>query len=244
MIAGFVIGGSTAKSVIVRGIGPSLASFGLQGLLADPVLELYGPTGTLLASNDNWMDTQQAEIVATGRAPSDPNESAIVMTLPPGPYTAIVRGAGMTTGNALVEVFDLEPTGASHLTNISTRGLVGTADAVMIGGLVVGPGLGVNGSGSVQMVVRAIGPTLAQFNIPGTLQNPNLTIYDESGAIIGFNDNWKDTQQAAIQATGQAPSDDREAAILITLPAGRYTAIVRGNAGTTGVARIDAIVVP
>ncbi len=192
------------------------------------------------------MDTQQAEIVASGHAPSDPNESAIVMTLPPGPYTAIVRGAGLTTGNALVEVYDLDPNGQSHLTNISTRGLVGTDDTVMIGGFIVGPGLGVNGSGSVQVVVRAIGPTLGQppFNIPGTLQNPNLTIYNQAGAIVAFNDNWKDTQQAALQATGQAPSDDRESAILITLPAGEYTAIVRGNGNTTGVARIDVVVVP
>jgi hypothetical protein len=244
MIGGFIISGTGNKSVIVRAIGPSLAPLGVPGVLADPILELHAPDGSIVATNDNWMDTQQAEIVASGHAPSDPKESAIVASLPPGAYTAIVKGVGGNTGNALVEVYDLDPSGTSHLTNISTRGFAGTVNNVMIGGFIVGPGLGVNGAGSVQVLVRAIGPSLAQFNIPGTLQNPYLTILDQNGNAIAVNDNWKDTQQAAIQATGLAPTDDRESAILITLPTGEYTAIVLGGGGTVGVARVDVIVVP
>jgi len=243
LIGGFIISGSVPKTVIVRAIGPSLTALQVPGALPDPTLELHDANG-VIAFNDNWRDTQEAAIIASGHAPSNDLESAILVTLAPGAYTAIVQGAGNTTGNALVELYDLDPTAPVQLVNISTRGFVGTVNDVMIAGFIIGSGLGVNGDGSVNVVVRAIGPSLAQQNVTGTLQNPNLALYDQNGTQFAFNENWKDTQQAAIQATGRAPSDDREAAILVALPAGAYTAIVRGNGGTTGVALVEVFVVP
>ena len=125
-IGGFIVTGSAPKRVIVRAIGPSLSHFGVPNPLADPVLELHGPAGFTTITNDNWRSTQQAEIQATGLAPTDDLESAIVANLPPGNYTAIVQGKNNTTGVALVEVYDLDPAAASKLANISTRAFVST----------------------------------------------------------------------------------------------------------------------
>ena len=232
-IAGFVIGGSSPQKVVIRAIGPSLAQFGLFDVLQDPTLELFDHNSTSIAFNDNWMDSQSTEIQASGHPPMDPRESAMVQTLAPGPYTAIVRGANNTTGTALVEVFDIDQASASLLTNISTRGAVETGDNVMIGGFIVG-----GGSGS-QVLIRAIGPSLTGARVPNALQDPTLELHDGSGNLIADNDNWKDTQQGQIEATGQEPADDRESAILITLPQGSWTAIVRGKNTTTGVGLIE-----
>lgn len=244
LIGGFVIGGSEPKRVIVRAIGPSLAAAGVPGVLADPVLELYNQVSALIASNDNWRSSQAAEIQGTPFAPTDDRESAIVITLAPGIYTGIVRGSGGTTGVALVEVYDLATGANSRLINISSRGRVETGDNVMIGGFVIGAGLGVNESGSVKVLVRAIGPSLAASGVPGPLLDPVLELHDGTGAILATNDNWKDTQQASIQATGLAPTDDRECAILITLPKGIYTGIVRGKNNSSGVALVEVYQVP
>src|SRR5205823_13700971 len=149
------------------------------------------------AFNDNWMDSQSTEIQASGHPPMDPRESAMVQTLAPGPYTAIVRGANNTTGTALVEVFDIDQASASLLTNISTRGAVETGDNVMIGGFVIG------GDAGSQVLIRAIGPSLTGAGVPNTLQDPMLELHDGSGNLIADNDNWKDTQQGQIEATGQ-----------------------------------------
>ncbi len=244
LIGGFVITGTVPKRVIVRAMGPSLTAFGVTGALADPTLEMHDQTGNVIASNDNWRDSQEAEIQASGFPPGDNRESALVLNLPPGPYTAIVRGSGGASGVALVEVYDLATGAAAQLVNISTRGRVETSDNVMIGGFVVGAGLGANGAGSVNVVVRALGPSLAQFNVPGPLQDPTLELRDSSGALIVSNDNWRDTQQAAVQASGFAPTDDRECAIVATLPRGSYTAIVRGKNSSSGVALVEVYRVP
>ena len=106
-IGGFIITGSTPKHVIIRAIGPTLARYDIGDALADPVLELHGPGAFATITNDNWRDTQEDEIQATGIPPTDDLESAIVATLAPGAYTAIVRGNGNTSGVALVEVYDL-----------------------------------------------------------------------------------------------------------------------------------------
>jgi len=159
--------------------------------------------------------------------------------LAPATYTAIVRGSGGTSGVALVEAYDLDPDANSKLVNISTRGFVSTGDNVMIGGFIVRGGLGVDGAGSEEVLVRAIGPSLTQRGVPNALQDPTLDLHDGNGAIIASNDNWKDTQQSEIQATGLAPSDDRESAILAILIQGNYTAIVRGKNNTTGVGLVE-----
>ena len=238
-IAGFVISGSALKKVIVRALGPSLIPYGVPGVLADPILELYNSSNNLIAFNGNWKNAQQTEIQASGLAPGDDREAAIVLTLAPGSYTAIVRGVNNTVGTALLEVHDLDQASASLITNISTRGVVGTDANVMIGGFIVGGGLGTNGDGSSEVLVRALGPELTSFGVADALQDPKMELFDGNGNLLASNDNWKDSQQAAIQATGLAPGDDREPAILTTLIQGNWTAIVRGQNNTTGVGLIE-----
>ena len=157
-------------------------------------------------------------------------ESAIRIALQPGNYTAVLSGKNNTTGVGLVEVYDIERSVSSALTNVSTRDFVGTDQNVMIGGFITE-----GGNGSTEVVVRGLGPTLTQFGVSGALADPALTLVDSNGNIVRSNNNWKDTQQVAIQATGLAPPNDLEAAILATVTAGRYTAILSGNGGGTGI---------
>jgi hypothetical protein len=208
-------------------------------VLLDPTLDLYDSRNNLLASNDNWKSSQQAEIQASGYAPGDNREAAIIQTLAPGNYTAIVRGLNASVGAALLEVHDLDQSSTAQITNLSTRGPIGTNANVMIGGFIVGNGLGSNGDGSSTVLVRALGPELTNFGIADALLDPTLDLIDGNGNIIDSNDNWKDSQQAAIQATGLAPGDDREPAILTTLIQGNWTAIARGKNNTTGVGLIE-----
>ena len=224
-----------AKQVVIRAIGPSLGAFGVDGPLADPVLELHLPDGSVV-TNDNWRETQEAEIMAAGLAPTDDLESAILTILEPGAYTAIVRGSNGATGVGLVEIYDLDGAAISELGNISTRGSVETGDGVMIGGFIVG---GAENTAST-MVVRAIGPSLEAFGVADALQDPTLELHDGTGSLIATNENWKDTQESELEASGLAPTDDREAAIQIALGPGLYTAIVRGAGDTTGVALVEA----
>ena len=235
LIGGFIVTGNTPKRMVVRAIGPSLTAFGVAGALTNPVLELHGPGGFATITNDNWGDTQQAEIQATGVAPGNNLESAIVATLPPGAYTAIVRGQGNGTGVGLVEAYDLESWADARLGNISTRGFVDAGENVMIGGLIAGPVSSATG----QILVRAIGPSLSAFGVPNALQDPTLELHDGNGGLLASNNDWRDTQQTAIEATGLAPSNIKESAILSTLPPGGYTAIVRGVGNTTGVGLVE-----
>lgn len=236
MIGGFIITGTDAKMTLIRAIGPSLANNGVAGALADPVLQLFDADGMLLAQNDNWKDTQETEIEATGIPPADDLESAILATLPPSSYTAEVTGKEGATGVGLIEVYDLPQSEIAQIANLSTRSFVGTSDDALIGGLILGNGIA---DSSTTVVVRAIGPSLINFGVSGVLQDPTMELHDSNGALIASNDNWRDTQEAAIQASGLAPTDDRESAILVSLAAGDYTAIVRGKDGTTGVALVE-----
>jgi hypothetical protein len=162
-------------------------------------------------------------------------ESALVRTLAPGAYTAILRGNGGGTGVGLVEVYDLTPTIAdSQLANISTRGLAGTGDNVMIGGLILGGGTGAN-----KIVVRALGPSLTQFGVTNVLPNPAFSIYNSNGDLLSFNDNWRQNQEADILATGLAPSNDLESALIALLGPGHYTAIVTDIDGSSGVGLVE-----
>jgi hypothetical protein len=241
-IGGFVIRGADPKKVLLRAIGPSLSQSNVPNALQDPTLELHDQSGNVLASNDDWRvpAQNQTDVQATGAPPTDDRESALVRTLSPGGYTAIVQGKDGNTGVALVEIYDADPSANSTLSNISTRGFVDVGDNVMIGGEILGQGLGVNGAGSAQILVRAIGPSLSQSNVPNPLQDPVLELHDGNGTQIAANDNWQDTQQAAIQATGLAPTDPHESAILVVLTQGGYTAVVSGKNGTTGVALVEA----
>ena len=232
-IGGFIITGSVAKKVIIRGIGPSLSNSGLQNVLADPTLELHDATG-VVATNDNWKDTQQTEIQNSGLAPTNDLESAIVATLDPGAYTAILAGKNSGTGIGLIEVYDLNPSADSHLVNISTRGLVGTGNNVMIGGTIIGPDIGTTKT----ILVRALGPSLPN-SIANRLPDPVLELHDGNGTLFASDDNWKDTQQTDVESTGLAPSNDSESAIVTTILPGNYTAVVHGAGGSTGVGLVE-----
>jgi len=240
LIGGFIVSGPTPKQVILRAIGPSLAAAGLTGVLQDPTLELHDSAGALIFSNDNWRDTQEAAIGATGLQPNDDREAAIVATLDPGAYTAILQGKNNTTGNALVEAYDLDATADSQFANISTRGQVGTGDAVLIGGLIISD----EASGQANVIARALGPSLGAAGVTGALQDPTLELHDSNGTLVALNDNWRDTQGGIISSTGLEPIDDREAAIFAHLAAGAYTAVVHGSNGTTGVGLVEVYNIP
>ena len=227
--------------MIIRAIGPTLTDFGVSGALTDPTLDLF-QGNTLLFSNDDWRNsTQQAEIESSGFAPNRDAESAIIWTLTPGQnYTAIVRGKNGQTGIGVVEAFDLDPTAASELGSISTRGFVEMDENVMIAGLIVGPS---NGA-SVKILVRGLGPTLGNFGVPDLLADPTLDLVNSSGTVIRSNNNWKDSQRSEIEAAGLAPNHDEEAALVETVAPGAYTAIVRGNGRTTGVGLVEVYNIP
>jgi len=243
LIAGFIITGSDPKRVIVRAVGPSLTARGVPGALQNPTLELVPENGPRVF-NDDWREPDGGAIQATLLPPEDDRESAIVQTLAPGAYTAIVRGKENSTGVALVELYDLDSTANSRLANISSRSLVQTDDNVMIGGFIVGQGQGTNGAGNVRVVVRGVGPSLTARGITGALQDPELLLFNGNGDVLASNDNWRATQAAEIQLVGLRPDDEREAAIHITLPTGNFTAIVRGKNRTTGVALVESYNVP
>jgi hypothetical protein len=254
VIGGFIVQGSAANRVIIRAIGPELTQHGVADALHNPTLELHDGTGALIASNDNWVTTiiggiitqnQVRDIMNSGHAPSNGLESAIIADLPPGNYTAIVRGVNDTTGVGLVEVYDLNNPGtvpSSILRNISSRSVVLTGDDVMIGGFIV------QGSGTKRVIVRAIGPELTRYGVQNVLTDPTLELHDGRGALIASNDNWQTTviggiitrdQVMDIQNSGHAPTQSSESAIIAELPPGRYTAIVQGKNIIVGVALVE-----
>jgi Tol biopolymer transport system component len=239
LIGGFILTGSSSKKIMVRALGPSLAAAGVAGALSDPTLELFDHTGALIARNDNWVENQ-AEIGATGLAPSSLFESALAPSLPPGAYTAVVRGKDGSTGVGLVELYDLEPTANSELANISTRDSVDTGDRVMIAGVIAGD----PGGGAAKVLVRAIGPSLSDAGVAGALQNPALELRDSNGTILASNDDWKANQRPEIEETGLPPARDVESAILQELAPGAYTAIVRGQNNSTGIGLVEVYHLP
>jgi CSLREA domain-containing protein len=236
LIGGLIISGSGAKQVILRALGPTLGQppFNIPNALANPTLELRNGSGALITSNDNWEDAANQQAVSdSGYAPPNNLESAILTSLVPGSYTAIVRGVNNTTGVAIVEGYDLDLSTEIKFGNISTRGFVGTGNSVMIAGVIV------KGMESENVIIRGLGPTLTQFGVPNVLADPVLDLRDGNGNPVASNDNWKDTQEAQIQASGKAPPNDKESAIAATLPAGNYTAILSGKSNSTGNALVE-----
>jgi uncharacterized delta-60 repeat protein len=236
LIGGFIITGTAPKKVILRAIGPSLPLG--AAALADPVLALHFPDGSVVI-NDNWKiddqsgQSQQAIIEATTIPPASDLESALMQTLAPGNYTAIVSGKNGGTGVGLIEVYDLDAAAASTLANISTRGFVDTGDNVMIGGFIIGP----SSATSTKVIIRGIGPSLPIGNV---LADPVLVLHDGNGATLATNDNWQDDSGAAeIQADQLAPGNPLESALLRVLPPGAYTVILSGNGDATGVGLIE-----
>ena len=235
-ISGFIVMGSAPKRVGVRAIGPSLANFGVVAPLADPVVQLTRGDGSFVMANDNWKNTQQAEITAAGLAPSNDNEAALIATLTAGNYTAIVSGKNGGTGVALAEVYDLDPVANSRLANISTRSQVGTDSNALIGGFITGSKIG-----ATRVAVRALGPSLQQFGIANPLPDPRLELREANGALLASNDNWQSnaSQAALITGYGLAPPNNLDSAIAISLPPGRYTAIVTGKNNQTGIGLVE-----
>jgi len=229
-IGGFIVTGTVPKQVIVRGIGPTLANSGITDALADPVLELHGPGGFATVTNDNWRDTQEQQLQASGLSPSNNLESAIWATLNPGAYTAILRGTNGTTGIALMEIYDLTPAADSKLGNLSTRAFIGINQNVAIAGLMVSAG-----SASDRIVVRGIGPSLAA-TVGNALINPALELRDHNGSLLVSNNDWQDNPAQAQQiiAAGLAPIYPYEPAVVAILPPGLYTALEVGTNGATG----------
>jgi hypothetical protein len=233
LIGGFIIPEAGPKTIVLRALGPSLSAFGLSNVLGNPVLSVYDSSHTLIATNDDWQtDIAATFIVANGLAPTNPSESAILLQNPaPGAYTVVVTGNGSTSGIGLVELYDLWPISNSRLANMSSRGSVGTGDNVLISGFIVGD------VESATVVVRAVGPSLAPFGVSDPLSDPTLTIYDAKGAAIATNDNWQtDPNNIVLQRLGLTPPNASESALLLHLPAGAYTAIVRGANDGTGTA--------
>jgi hypothetical protein len=241
LIGGFIMRGPSPKRLMIRGIGPST---NLAGALADPILELHDGTGATIASNDNWGDAaNKQDMIDIGLAPTSPNESGILLDVPSDPanasYTAIVRGVNNTTGIGLVEVYDLDSGPGSTLLNISTRGQVGVDPNALIGGFFVG------GTDSKQILVRAIGPSLAAANVVNPLADPTLEFFNGQGTMVDSNDDWMTSpQKAQIQASGLAPTDAKESAVLQTLAAGQYTAVVRGANSGMGVGSVEIYQLP
>jgi cyclophilin family peptidyl-prolyl cis-trans isomerase len=244
LIAGFIMKGAASKRLLIRALGPSLSAFNIPDPLANPVLELHDSTGATLAINDNWADAaNQKDVSDIGLAPSSTAESAILTTVPSSTdgvaYTAIMRGVNNTTGVGVVEVYDLDSGPGSTLLNISTRGQVGTDPNALIGGFTLG------GTEAKTVLVRAIGPSLTGFGIPNALVDPTLELRNAQGGLVDSNDDWMNSpQKTQIQNSGVAPSDAKESAVVQTLAAGQYTAVVHGANGGTGVGSVEVYQLP
>ncbi len=236
IIGGVIISGTSPKTVVIRARGPSLgdADPNLQGLLQDPFIQLFSGA-TLIDSNDNWESHSAANDIRADLKPTRTTESAIMTTLDPGAYTAIVRGVGETTGIGIVEIIEVADTATTRLSNISTRGFVGTGDDVLIGGLII------TGQEDKTVTIRARGPSLASAdpNLQGLLADPFVQLFNSTGTLIDSNDNWESHNSVGSLRTDLQPSNAQEAAITKTLEPGAYTAIVRGVGDSTGIGIVE-----
>lgn len=249
LIEGFIVQGpaGSTKKIILRAIGPSLAQFGVADALANPTLEIHDSSSATIATNNDWKKTvvgglitgdQSAEISASGLAPANDLESAIIANLAPGSYTAVVRGVGNTVGTGTVDAYDLSAASpAARLVNVATRGLIQPGDKLMIAGFIIQ-------NAPVRAVVRAIGPSLSAFGIPNPLPDTTLQLRDQNGGIVRENDDWRTTQQQELEASGLQPAHNLEAALIETLPPGPYTAQVRGKPETTGIGVVEVYFLP
>jgi cytochrome c peroxidase len=235
VIGGFIVKGNSPKSVLIRGLGPSLGNLGLTGTLQDPVLELRDAAGSVIVKNDDWGDIQRAQIEGTPFQPADNREAVLIISLDPGAYTAILTGKDQPSGVGLIEIYDRDQGAASELANISTRGRVGAQNNVMIGGFIL------SGNGNTRVAVRGLGPSLGRFNLTNLLADPMLELHDANGATIARNDDWTDDAAAAdlLRTNGLALTDPHESAIFTSLPAGQFTAILAGKSGGVGLGTIE-----
>jgi hypothetical protein len=248
LIEGFTVQGpaGSTKKIMVRAIGPSLAGMVISGTLANPTLEIHDSSGATVATNDDWKNTQQgglitgdqsADISASGLAPGNDLESAIIAELAPGSYTTVASGVGNTTGTGVIDAYDLSGSSPARLANIATRGLVQAGEKLMIAGFIVE-------NAPVKAVICAIGPSLSAFGITNALADTTLQLRDVNGAIVRENDNWKSDQKAELENTGLQPTDDLEAALVETIQPGQYTAQVRGKNDSSGIGVVQVYFLP
>ena len=257
-IAGFVVTGSVAKQFLIRGVGPTLVGYGISSPLAAPQLKLYDEHSTVVATNSGWNDDPQiaaaASAVGAFKYLAGSKDAALLVTLAPGAHTVQVSSTGSGTG--MIEVYDVSAVTEStkQLINISTRGTVGSGDDVLIGGFVI------TGDQPKRVLIRGIGPKLADYGVAGALSDPAVTVYDSNQKVVAKNDNWGTPQpvttgqqvgtaaeiSAAATATGAfpLPAGSADAVLLLTLPPGGYSAVVTGANNASGAAMVEIYEVP
>lgn len=229
VVTEFIVQGTGSETFVLRGIGPSLGGLGIPDPLQDPTLRFLNPRGKQLDFNNDWMENpDKDEIINVGLAPSNNLESAIIDAVTVGSYTSVLQGLHHGEGVALSEIFDLLD-GGLKISAVGTRAFVGTGDDVLISGIVI------TGSEPLPVLIRVLGPSLADAGLTGVLPDPFLELHSASGELIFQNNNWKDTQEFEIEGTGLAPSNDLESAALVTLDPGAYTVVASGIRGTTGI---------
>jgi cyclophilin family peptidyl-prolyl cis-trans isomerase len=239
LIGGFIVRGGSEKSLIVRAIGPSLTNFGITNPIANPTVSLRGATDEV-ASNDDWRNWPKSQLIADLElAPSNNVEAALITSVTSGSagtnYTAVMRNLPQQSGIGIVEIFDQDSGGEANIKNLSARGTVGTGDNIMIGGFIL------QGDGTRRLIVRGVGPTLTQFGVPNALPNPTVRLVNQQGVTITENDNWQANPEAAeIQSRRLNPDHPDEAAVIATLPAGNFTALLSGvGPQPTGTALVE-----
>jgi hypothetical protein len=247
LISGFIVSGSGAKQVLIRGVGPTLGGFGVPGTIVDPKITLFNAAQAVVASNDNWNTFADQAALATASAQvfafplnAGSKDAAMLVTLQPGSYTLHTAGVNNGTGVALAEIYDCATGTAAKLVNVSSRGYIGTGDNVAI------PGFIVAGNKPKKLLVRGVGPTLGSFGVPGTIADPKITLYDAAQAVVATNDTWSAFADHAALATASAQvfafplnAGSTDAAMLVTVNPGTYTAVISGNNNGTGVALIE-----
>ena len=246
LVVGFVLGGSGTKQVLVRGVGPTLAQYGVTGVLANPQLTIFDGNGQALFSNSAWGGgaTLANAFTQVGAfpLPATSSDAALLLPLAAGVYTGQIT-ATTGTGVALVEAYDADPgTPTARFVNLSARTQAGTGSQTLTAGFVL------DGSGTKTLLIRAIGPTLAQYGVTGVLSSPQLVLLDANGQQLYANSGWGGSQ-ALVDAFAQVgafslPASSADAALLVTLPAGAYTAQVTGANNATGVALIEVYEMP
>jgi len=252
LIAGFVVSGIGSKRILLRGVGPALSAYGVNGTLANPQLSLVSQANVELAANDDWNSSPSATAIrnegsASGAfpLPEGGKDAALLVSLPPGAYTALLRGTGIGTGVGLVEVYDLDQAGSAHLSNLSARALV-NPEGQLVAGYVV------SGSGSKQLLLRAMGPSLSAFGISNPLAKPALRLYSQDNVVLASNTGWESSLealqlQAASDLVGASPRllpASVDSALLLTQPPALRTAQVDNRTPTAGVALAELYEVP
>jgi hypothetical protein len=247
LILGFYIGGTGSKQVLIRGVGPTLAQYGVSGVLADPQLKLFNVANVQINQNDNWGGGTALANAFTAvndfALPANSKDAALLVTLPLDGYTAQVNSADTSTGVAMIEAYETDTgTPGARFTALSARNQVGMGDNILIAGFVV------TGNAPKTLLIRGIGPTLANYGVSGVLADPQLALFDGTSTKIAGNDNWGGTTALSDAFTAtQAfplPATSKDAALLVTLQPGLYSAQISGVGGTTGVALVEVYEVP